>query len=99
MARDTTPAASSHWKRLLLWAYWVLTLGASLVILDSIQGTIQIPTAFWITLLVSATLPLIALSFALKQLRLGFFDLLHFATIDPEFQAGSSDSALRGSFE
>ncbi len=69
------------------------------MILDSIQGTIQIPTAFWITLLVSATLPLIALSFALKQLRLGFFDLLHFATIDPEFQAGSSDSALRGSFE
>jgi len=99
LSRDRAPAVSRDWKRLLLWAYWLMTLGASLLILDSIQGTIQIPTAFWITLLVSATLPLIALGFALKQLRLGFFDLLHFVTIDPEFQAGSGDSALRGSFK
>jgi hypothetical protein len=83
--KQKTPAGSENWKRLLLQSYWLLALGASFMILDSLDGAVQIPSAFSFPLAVSGTLALLVLRFALKHVQLGFLDLVHFAAVDPKF--------------
>ena len=86
-ALDKQKAAktSTRWKRILLQGYWLLALAASFLILDSLEGPVQIPSGFLLTLAISGTLSLLIFRFAIRKVQLSFFDLFNFAAVEPEF--------------
>lgn len=83
--KKKTVAVSTRWKRLLLQGYWLFAFGASFMILDSLEGPVQIPSEYLFALAISGTLALLIFRFAIKKVKVGFFDLVDYAAVDPEF--------------
>ena len=79
-----TDVASARLRRFLLQGYWLLALAISFLILDSLAGPVQFPSALSFTLAISGLLGLAVLGFVMRQINLGVADFVLHTAVDPE---------------